>query len=592
VLLAAVTFPPVQLGFGFALVGIGGLVGLNRTVDVAALQQGARAGHLDDVMFPADLAHNAARVAADLGRYFPPKDGQYLVGLAVQLVWGSAGLLTADIAVIIEFPSPLRVALLGSMRITLPKPSAPVVDITLDVLGVFDPAAKTLSIDAGLRDSKIAGFTLTGQAAIRARWDANASFVVAVGGFHPHFKAPAAFPPLRRVTLALGGANPRLTLSTYMALTSNTVQFGATAELYVTAGPAAVRGHLSFDAVVQPFTVRIDLSIKVEVLLGGYPLLALGLDLHLSGPSPWHIGGRAHFHVLFLSFTVPINLTIGSAAPLLPPVPVDVVAVVVAALTERHNWHYGPPPGPPVATIGPGVTPDACVHPLGTIAVRQSVAPLGTKIDRLGADILRRPTTVNIDRSKVTVNGRPVAAVTVTDYFAPAQFMTLGDAAKLSAPSFETMAAGALFGPAGFSVPQHDTAAVVTPSPKQWTTLIVEPSDTAPAAGATRPARPVAADPSGPSDQLLAAQLPGAAATVNGAASQGPAPYRARPCGKSVAAPTYAAVNMALAPQDPTTTRAETFATLSSAAPAHQPVQVIFTSEIPGAAPPLSAWRI
>ena len=35
---------PIQLGFGFVLVGVGGLLGLNRSMNVEALAEGVRTG--------------------------------------------------------------------------------------------------------------------------------------------------------------------------------------------------------------------------------------------------------------------------------------------------------------------------------------------------------------------------------------------------------------------------------------------------------------------------------------------------------------------------------------------------------------------
>jgi hypothetical protein len=44
-------FPPIQLSYGFTLVGIGGLLGLNRTVVVDDLQVGVRDGSLNSILF-------------------------------------------------------------------------------------------------------------------------------------------------------------------------------------------------------------------------------------------------------------------------------------------------------------------------------------------------------------------------------------------------------------------------------------------------------------------------------------------------------------------------------------------------------------
>ena len=60
VIIAAEGFPPIQLGFGFTLTGIGGLLGINRTCNEEFLRAGLKNKTLDDVLFPADPIRNAA----------------------------------------------------------------------------------------------------------------------------------------------------------------------------------------------------------------------------------------------------------------------------------------------------------------------------------------------------------------------------------------------------------------------------------------------------------------------------------------------------------------------------------------------------
>src|SRR5262249_57937808 len=53
VVVASATFPPIQLGFGFSLGGIGGVVGGDRTVGVPALPAPAPARRLGGPRLPA-----------------------------------------------------------------------------------------------------------------------------------------------------------------------------------------------------------------------------------------------------------------------------------------------------------------------------------------------------------------------------------------------------------------------------------------------------------------------------------------------------------------------------------------------------------
>ena len=61
----------LQLGWGFTLLGVGGLLGLNRTMRLDALAEGVRTGSITSVMFPKDVVANAPRIISDLQRFFP-----------------------------------------------------------------------------------------------------------------------------------------------------------------------------------------------------------------------------------------------------------------------------------------------------------------------------------------------------------------------------------------------------------------------------------------------------------------------------------------------------------------------------------------
>lgn len=604
IIVASAGFPPVELGFGFSLVGIGGLVGVNRTTDVPSLQALARAGTLDSLLFPADLAHRAPQVAASLEQVFPAEQGHFIVGPAARVEWGTTGIIDAEVGVFIELTDSgggltlLRVALLGWVHLTLPDAVDTVADLTLDVLGVADLTAKTLSLDAGLRNSSIAGFPLTGQAALRASWGTSPSFVLAVGGFNPHFAVPAGFPALQRLSLSIGGNDPRLRLSAYLALTSNTVQFGCSADLYASAGPAAVSASLKFDALIQlkPFGLAVDLTTAATVLLGGSPVLSVGLDLHVSGPEPWVVTGSASFQIFLCSFTVPIAITVGPQPPPQPPQTVDLDGNLTTALGKLQSWQTGPPAGRGVVTVRGQNGASTAVHPLATLTVRQSAVPLEQRIERYGPDLLDQPCTYQITAATVQVTGGVAGgtappATDVTDFFAPAQFLTMTDAQKLSAPSFEPMAAGLTLGSAALTLPQRGTAATVvdTHCPLTWDMVLADSPDPTTAAASAVPAAAAPASPVTLPDALLAAQLPGAAAAVNGALGRGQARYAAPGSGIAVKPPTYAVVGMGLTAPGATPvltmevpSAAAAAGSLPAGAAAGQAGQVVYTSEVPG----------
>lgn len=469
--LISVRFPPIQLGLGFAITAIGGLVGVNRTIAIEELRSGLQSGSLDTILFPPDLAANARKVVSDLGRYFPPVEGQYVFGPTAEIVWGTPALVTIQIGLFLELPSPLRVVLAGKLRMTLPTPEAPVLDLKLDLLGSLDLTAKKLAIDAVLRDSRVAAFTLTGQAAVRLSWGETPGLLIAAGGFHPRFVPPSDSPALSRLTLALGSSdNPRLRLAAYFALTSNTAQVGARLDLYAgvdipVIGTFSVSAVLGFDALFQfePFAFVVDITAQIALEWDDDPFLAVRLDMSLSGPKPWHAIGTASFEC-FGRHEISFDVTVGQAPPPRSLPSEDVEALVVRALGEPAAWSAVPPgDGAAVVSLREGadrVNGVVVVHPLGSLTVSQKVAPLDTELARFGEALVSGARTMRI--GDVRLGKVPVYADTVRDQFAPAHFLDMTDAQKLEAPSFQKLPAGARFATAPVTLPSQLLATAVT----------------------------------------------------------------------------------------------------------------------------------
>lgn len=577
--LISVRFPAIQLGLGFALTAIGGLVGIHRTIAVDELTKGLQAGSLDSVLFPPDLAHNARQVVHDLGRYFPTARDQYVFGPAAEIVWGTPPLVTIQLGLFLELPSPLRLVLVGKLRMTLPNADAPVLVLRLDLLGSLDFTNKTLALDAVLRDSRVAAFTLTGSAAIRLSWGDNPGLLLAAGGFHPRFTPPAGIPAQQRLSVALSSTeNPRLRLSAYFALTSNTVQIGARLDLYAgvdipVLGTFSVSALLSFDALFQlnPFEFVIDLTIAVSLEWDHSPFLGLRLDLTLSGPNPWHAVGTATFHC-FGRHSIGFDVTIGE-----PPEPrsipgEDVEALVRKALTEPGAWSVqAPGRQASIATMRDGVRPDGktlFLHPLGALTVTQKVAPLDTELAHFGEAPVAGVRTIRLDGAKL--GGADVVHDAITAQFAPARFLALGDAEKLAAPSFQSLPAGAHLATPAITLPTQILAINV-----QIDETIIDPGPVAaPAPAATTQQQLMATD-------ALLTQTGGAAAAQIGPAA---AAFEliAAPA-VTIVSPQYALVDTALRPRDgaathlPTYTAADQLRRMTVAA---TPLLIVEASEV------------
>ncbi|MEV5410328.1 DUF6603 domain-containing protein [Thermopolyspora sp. NPDC052614] len=445
-LIITAEFPPIPLGFGFTLLGVGGLLGVNRTVALEPLREGVRTGALDAVLFPKDPVGNATRLLPALRTLFPPAEARHAFGPMVRLGWGPKQLLEMELALVLELPSPLRLIVAGRMRLRLPDEKAPVVLLRLDVVGILDLDRGEASIDASLVDSRIAAFTICGDMAMRVGWTGGTRFALAVGGFHPRFTPPPGFPALKRLSISLGeGDNPRIRLEAYLAITSNTIQFGARLDLHVEAGPFSAAAHAGLDALVRfsPFHFVVALSMGIDVSWGGTPLLHAQLEANLEGPAPWHAYGHLEFGILFLKGRIDVDITVGEAVSAQAP-RVDLETVLRSALEADDAWTTDSPPS---ATTGVslrgGPAGGLVMSPFGRFTVRQRALPLSTTITRYGAAVPEPGTATRFEVRAVTVGGtRQVDPPAVFDGFAAAQYAELSDDERLSRPAFEQMPSG------------------------------------------------------------------------------------------------------------------------------------------------------
>lgn len=443
-------FSPIQLSFGFTLNGLGGLLGLNRTMDVDVLRAGVRSRILESILFPKDPVKNADKVIADLQSAFPTAPGRFVIGLMVKVGWGSPSLITLEIGIILELPAPIRIALIGRLTLALPEEEA-IVQLRMDVLGILDFDRREVSIDATLFDSRIAAFTISGDMALRLNFGASPAFAMSAGGFHPRFPQPPDFPALNRMAIALADSeNPRLRLEAYFATTPATLQFGARLDVFADAdagifGHFTVSGYLTFDAIVEwvpPLRFVVDMTGGLTLKRNGEVLFGIEVWLSLSGTRPWRACGEATFHFLG-KHRIPFDVTIGDPLAAVAAAVVDPLGELLAALEDRRNWTaHTPVEGPPLASVTvPDLGDDVVVHPLGSVSVAQQVLPLGLAMQRyketgLAAEQRYDITGVRFGTSPVSLGDETREQFTAADY------VNMSDDEKLSRPSFEPFLAG------------------------------------------------------------------------------------------------------------------------------------------------------
>lgn len=450
VIISVEFFPGIQLGFGFTLIGLGGLLGLNRTMLLEPLMQGVRTGTIESIMFPrGDIIANAPRIISDLRAIFPPYAGKFLIGPMAKLGWGTPTLVSVSLGVIIEIPG--NIAIIGVLRLAIPTPDAPLIIIQVAFAGAIEFDRKRLFFFAALFDSRILFMTLEGGMGLLLAWGDDASFVFSVGGFHPRFNPPPLpFPsPDRLAITVLSTPVSLVRIDAYFAVTSNTVQIGAAAQIRFGFEDFGIEGHLGFDALFQfsPFYFIIEANVSLRLNVFGLDVLSVRVDLALEGPAPWRARGTGHVSLLFFEISADFDVTWGDRAETTLP-PIALVPLLQAEFDKRENWTAALPAGRKLMVALRAATEMAnqlVMHPLGSLRVSQRLLPLALPLDKFGT---QRPSDAK--RFELLVSGGGLAKTgDAQERFAMAQFVNMDDATKLSRPSYESGTGGLELSAAG-----------------------------------------------------------------------------------------------------------------------------------------------
>ncbi|PRY53287.1 hypothetical protein B0I27_104297 [Arcticibacter pallidicorallinus] len=461
-------FSPIQLGFGFTLLAVGGLLGLNRTVQVEPLRIGIKTNAIKSILFPEDVVGNISRIISDIREIFPVKQDQFLIGLMAKFGWGTPTLIKIELGVIVEVPDP-KILILGVISTKLPTEEAAVLKLQVNFLGVIDFQNKFIYFEAHLFDSMLVGFPLTGSMAFVVAWGNTSLFAISIGGFHPDFKdypsvptLPGAFREMTRIGLSLlSGKNPRLTIECYIAITSNTIQFGAKLEL-LASGPMGFNlyGMLAFDAIFifDPFSFGIALEATLAIRKNTSILFGIHFKGVLSGPTPWHVEGEVTFGVLFFDVTIGFSATWGDRPSEITRVTVDLLEKVKQEIFDIRNWRteLAEHQHQAVTLKKPEDEENAPVvlFPFGELRFSQRSIPLNYKIETYGSQV---PLDVNLIRiSKVKIGSEEEATDDEKEMFSPGHFTKLSESEKLSRKSYEAL-------PSGFKL--KDSGKLLTASP-------------------------------------------------------------------------------------------------------------------------------
>ncbi len=210
-------------------------------------------------------------------------------------------------------------------------------------------------------------------------------------------------------------------------------------QAYAAASRFSIQGYLGFDVliIISPFSFEFDFSASFDVAYDGDTLLGLNVNGTFQGPTPWHFHGEASISLLFFSVSASVDLTWGSSTQAtIPSQPV--LPDLVKALENPQSWSAALPPATTVAVSLATQKPTdqtLCVHPIGTLQVKEAIVPLDVPITRYGNSAPSDGTEFSIQ--SVQINSQTETIQPIQDYFAPGQFLNLSNTDKINAPSFE-----------------------------------------------------------------------------------------------------------------------------------------------------------
>lgn len=449
-------FSPVQLGFGFTLIGVGGLLGINRRAEVEALRVGLKTNALKSILFPDDVVGNISRIISDIKQIFPIKEDSFLIGLMGKIGWGTPTLISIEIGIILELPEP-KIIIIGVVKMALPTEDTALVKIQVNFLGVIDFQNGFVYFEARLFDSKLVGFPLTGSLALVVAWGGSDAFGLSLGGFHPDFKdyptvptLPGAFRGLDRISLQLlSGDNPRLSVECYLAVTSNSVQFGAKVEL-LAEGPLGFNlyGMLALDVlfIFDPFSFIVRLEATLAIRQGTSVLFGIHFMGRLSGPTPWNIAGEVSFGLLFVTVTISFDETWGDPEPDVAVEKEDLLALLTAEIHKSPNWRPIIPENNhlhvSLRALPEDEQVDLLIQPFGSITFSQRSLPLNMDIKKYGNRKPLKADESNFRISEALIGTSKPSLNPVKELFAVGNYQPLSEDEKLSRKSFEKLESG------------------------------------------------------------------------------------------------------------------------------------------------------
>jgi hypothetical protein len=483
--LVTVSFPkPIPLVFGFYLRGVGGLIGLHRGISTDALRQGIRSGTLDQVLFPENIVTQFQTILDSLEGYFPTAQGRHSFGLLFDLSYGQSKMITLELGLFASFPSPIIIALAGTLKVRVPEEDGKKFLLNCAFIGMYDEARKLISFDATIYDSLLANsMPLSGDIAARFGWGSNKVFLITVGGFHPDFVPDVTWnlPELRRMSVRFRDTEElKVITESYFAVTSNTFQAGARFEARYKKQKIEAIAYSGFDALFffNPFRFTVQVNIGAEVAWRGMSVAGVNAAIYLTGPGRWNARGNASVEIAKFEVRVNFDISWGNdSGDSLPAI--NVKNLLIEEIQKNSSWNTPSLTDNAVTTKKiDDDTDELIVSPFSVLQVNQELIPLDYTVNKYGENPSTTSEVYQLSNLRIGSNPNSPSFETVelTGYFAPNQYKSLNESERLAAASFELLQSGIKATDDSFSIeiPTH-----FTQSSQQYQVIIANESEPA-----------------------------------------------------------------------------------------------------------------
>lgn len=268
-------------------------------------------------------------VLPQMQKYFVPQVGQYWA--AAGIAFSSFQMIEAFALVTVSFGVDLRIALLGTCSMTLPKgTSHPVAYIEIAIMASYARSTGLLAVEGIITPASyvFGSFCrVTGGFAFYIWIDPPASsdgpqagdFLVSLGGYHPDFLPPSYYPKLPRIGIRFNLSALQVVGEAYFALTPSLLMAGGKLQAVWELGIIRAWFAMGIDFIMAwaPFSyaAKAYVCIGCSVNLGWFTLkVSISAYLDIWGPP---FGGIATVDLGIISFEISFGGKKPTTSPLL-----------------------------------------------------------------------------------------------------------------------------------------------------------------------------------------------------------------------------------------------------------------------------------